>query len=98
MIQTSIHQKDIPEAVIRDSRGTLISEGLRVAYNYQGSVAIGKIISCVSTWKSVRGGVEDKMWWSSYFTLKILNENGFISTVKNPNSFVIIYTPLNYGA
>lgn len=90
MIQTDEHQEFAPEAITKDSRGTLIQEGLRVAYNYQGSVVIGHIISCLSTWKVARPGVGDKKWWYCKFELKVLNEDGHISTVKNPNSFVII--------
>ena len=44
-IQDYYHQENIPETIIRDSRGTLIEEGLRVAYNYGGAVAIGTIVS-----------------------------------------------------
>ncbi len=90
MIQTSEHQEHAPENVIRDSRGTLIEKGLRVAYNYQGAVILGNIVTYKSTWKVARPGVGDNKWWYCSFELKVLNEDGHISTVKNPNSFIII--------
>lgn len=89
-IQDYYHQENIPETIIRDSRGTLIEEGLRVAYNYGGAVAIGTIVSYKCLWKIARPGVAPKNWWYCKFELKVRNEDGHISTVKNPNSFVII--------
>jgi hypothetical protein len=90
MIQRYYHQELSPNAIVRDSRGTLIQKDLRVAYNYQGAVIIGQIISCKSTWDVERPGVGSNKWWYCNFELKVLNEEGHISTIKNPNSFVII--------
>jgi len=83
-------QELAPAIITHDSRGNFIKEGATVAYNYQGSVKLGKIISCSCKWKVVRKDIAPKSWWSCVFELKILNEEGFTSTVKNPNSFLII--------
>jgi len=79
-----------PEKIIRDSRGVLIEEGLTVAYNYQGSVKKGKILEYESEWKISRPDSFPKNWWSCKFKMKVLNEDGHISIIKNPNSFIII--------
>ena len=88
-IYTTNRQVKKPEPITRDSRGTLIEPGLRVAFNHSGDVIIGTIVSVKSDWKeeTYRGKFEE---WKFVFALKIENEYGSISTVHNPNSFVII--------
>ena len=90
-IHTSLQKENSPEPITRDSRGTEIQLGLRVAYNYQGDVIIGTIKELKrNEWKAVRKGTGTSMWWSLKFELLIENEEGHISKVKNPNSFVLI--------
>jgi len=86
MIQLSYRNTTIkPEKLTKDSRGIIIEPGLRVAYNYSGDVVIGKIIELKkSEWKN------NGHFWNLDFELHIENENGKISKIKNPNSFVII--------
>lgn len=74
-----------PETIERDSRGILIEEGLRVAYNQSGNVVIGVITTLKKNeWESTNSG------WRLKFEIHIKNEEGGTSKVKNPNSFVII--------
>lgn len=89
MIQTFFIQKTAPERISRDSRGTRIEAGKRVSYNQNGNVIMGHIVSCESSWHIQRKW-EDNYIWSCKFRLRILNEDGNVSIVKNPNSFVII--------
>jgi hypothetical protein len=85
MIRSIYYQTEQPEIVVRDSRGTTIAPGLRVAYNRSGDVAIGTIEKLAKNdWR------KDKYGWRLHFELVIKNENGDTSTVKNPNAFVII--------
>tara|TARA_R110000868_G_scaffold95085_2_gene261798 strand:- start:358 stop:618 length:261 start_codon:yes stop_codon:yes gene_type:complete len=74
-----------PAVVNRDSRGVLIEEGLKVAYNQSGNVVLGVIkkFKC-SEWSATKSG------WRLKFILLIENEEGQLSKVKNPNSFVVI--------
>lgn len=85
-IQESYYQKDEPAKFERDSRGTLIEPGLRVAYNHSGAISLGKIIEIKkNSWEMIQGR------WRLKFEMHIENEEtGSTSTVKNPNSFVII--------
>jgi len=39
----------LPEPIDKDHRGTLIEEGLSVAYNHSGSVEVGTIVSIKRT-------------------------------------------------
>lgn len=81
-----MYSKEKPETILRDHRGTLIEPGLRVAYNFSGDVAIGTIIELKrNEWKEVR-----KEYWSHKFELRVQNENGHISKIKNWRSFVIV--------
>lgn len=87
-IQTSVRRNTSPEKIIRDSRGTLIEPGLRVAYNYSGDIAIGNIKEVKKNkWKP---SCSMGMYWILDFEMLVENENGPISKIKNPNSFVII--------
>jgi hypothetical protein len=75
-----------PEKITRDHRGTLIENGLHVAYNRSGSVDIGVILSIPKNeWKERGYG-----GWLLNFEMQIQAEDGHISKIKNPNSFVII--------
>jgi hypothetical protein len=75
-----------PEKITRDHRGTLIEDGLRVAYNRSGDVDLGVIVSIVKNeWKPRSYG-----GWMLNFEIHIQAEDGHVSKVKNPNSFVII--------
>jgi hypothetical protein len=77
MIQSTYYRTEQPEIVTKDSRGTTIAPGLRVAYNRSGDVTIGTIEKLANNdWRN--------------FKLVIKNEDGNTSTVKNPNAFVII--------
>ena len=85
MIHRNSTMEKQPEPIKRDSRGTEIAEGLRVAFNRSGDVAIGKIVRVVkNSWKC-------STWrWHLTFEIHIEGEDGRISKVKNPNSFIII--------
>jgi hypothetical protein len=85
-IQTYICSDVKPEPVLRDSRGVKIDLGLRVAFNKGGYVKIGKIISFDrNEFVQSRNN-----WWSLKFVLIIENEDSSKSTIRNPNSFIII--------
>lgn len=78
--------KTPPAPVTDDHYGTPILPGRKVAFNKSGEVALGTIIALKrSEWKLSR-----QDWYSLKFALKIKNQDGSISTVTNPNSFVII--------
>lgn len=86
-----MYQVNKPEPVTKDHKGTEIKPGLRVAYNQSGDVILGTIISLDSNdWKPSRAGYIPEQRWYLNFKLKIKNEAGHISTVKNHRSFVII--------
>lgn len=90
-IRTSIHQEKEPDPVVKDSRGTSIYYGLRVACNIAGYVKIGTIRAIKQNiWKVSRSGVAPKNWWSLQFKMEVELEDGTFSIIKNPNSFLII--------
>ena len=74
-----------PGIVERDSRGTLISPGLRAAYNLSGDVVVGTIVEVKKNKWNSKGND-----WRLEFEIHIMGENGKLSKIKNPNSFVII--------
>lgn len=77
-----------PAKIERDHRGTLIAEGLRVAFNRSGDVVLGTIKEYKRCdWYVPKGSP----WrWCLKFEIHIEDENGHVSKIKNPNSFVII--------
>jgi hypothetical protein len=76
----------VPPKITEDSRGTKIEEGERVAFNCSGDVVIGKIQKIIKNkWKKTRD-----TWVSLEFEIEIEREDGHVSKIKNPNSFVII--------
>jgi len=86
---TSWEDKE-PQRVDKDSKGKLIKNDSKVAYNRSGDVVTGTIIRLKkSEWvlSDVRG---NKNWWRLRFELEIRGDDGVISTIKNPNSFIII--------
>ena len=91
MIQTGIsnwnNYIERPNVVTRDHRGTEICEGLRVAFNRSGDVLIGKIITVK---KNKWIYIDSRMFWRLVYEIHIEAEDGTISKVKNPNSFVVI--------
>ena len=91
MIQITILADKKPNPIIRDSRDTLIEEGLKVAYNQSGDVVLGVIKELKrSEYTGECSAGLAKIWWRLNFELHILNEYGNESKIKNPNSFVII--------
>ena len=86
------HQSEFkPNPIIRDSRGVLFEPNMRIAYNRSGDVVIGKIKEVIrNEWVVARQGVEPKKWWSLKFEMIVEGEDGLISKIKNPSSFVII--------
>ena len=88
MINSNFYGKDCPEIINKDSNGVVIKPGSRIAYNRSGSVILGEIVSLDrSEWKV------DKYYersWYLMFSLKVKDLDGTVSTIKNPNSFVII--------
>jgi len=89
-IQTTKHQEERPPTRLTDSNNVPFNVGDTVAYNYMGMVIKGKIVSYESGWRETRPGVDNKMWWSIKFKMEVRNEEGHISTLSNPNSFIII--------
>lgn len=86
---TSWEDKE-PQRVDKDSKGKLIKNDSKVAYNRSGDVVTGTIIRLKkSKWKlaDFRG---DRKWWKLQFELEIRGDDGVISIIKNPNSFIII--------
>lgn len=79
-----------PDEISKDSRGVEIEAGLTVAYNRAGVIATGVIMSFRSRWRPTRPGLGKTKWWSTYFEMKIKGDDGKISNIKNPNSFIII--------
>jgi hypothetical protein len=86
MIRTAYYYQDNEPLIIdRDSRGTFIAPGLRVAYNHSGNVVAGTIFEVKKNiWENLRNE------WRLKFEIHIMGENGKLSKIKNPNSFVII--------
>lgn len=90
MIHLTNKELKKPPKITRDSRGTLIEEGLRVAYNYSGDVRIGTIVRLKKSDWTMRKNKGQFSDWIINFQLEIMGENNILSTIKNPNSFVII--------
>lgn len=92
MIETGIgnwngEQNEAPAIITRDHRGVEICEGLRVAFNRSGYTLIGKIIEVKKNkWRYI----ESRKLWELIFEIEIESEDGDVSKIKNPNSFVII--------
>lgn len=80
-----------PQSIIRDRRGILFEPNMRVAYNRSGDVVIGTIKEITkNVWNVSRQGIEPKKWWNLRFEMIVEGEDGLISKIKNPNSFVVI--------
>lgn len=84
-----------PEQFAEDCYGKKIQKGLRVAFNYQGSVRLGTIVELKrSEWKREdwRWSDEGKYLWDlKHFELYIQGDGiEKMSKIKNPDSFVII--------
>lgn len=78
-----------PEPITKDSRGSEIKVGSKVAYNISGSVVLGVIISIKKNdW--IRTPTSSSNGWTCPFSIEIENEDLHISTIKNPNSFIIL--------
>lgn len=86
MIRTDSFGLNKPEPINSDSRGCNIETGFRVAYNRSGDVVIGTIMNYSSEWVFS----ERQKYWRLNFKMVIQHESGNISTISNPNSFVII--------
>jgi hypothetical protein len=81
----------MPPVVLNDSRGTLILEGAKVAYNRSGEVVLGTIVEVRhNKWIKKTSRNSTHYHWRLKFEMEIKNENGDKSMIKNPNSFVII--------
>ena len=90
MIDTVKHSATQPKPILTDSMMTLIRVGDTVYFNRSGAVQIGTITKVVkNTWDDVRLGSEGKKWWSLKFEVEITCVDGKVSSIKNPNSFLI---------
>ena len=89
-IETNPMHKKKPGFIIADCYGTPIKSGASVAFNYCGAVRKGTIEWTTTYWKAGRPGVDGTVWWNLKFILAVKNEDGKISNIKNPNSFIII--------
>lgn len=90
-IQTTLYKSYKPSPIKRDSREKLIAVGEAVYFNRSGAVCFGTITDILrNEWKHVRiKDNGDKKWWSIKFELQVLAEDGKVSIVRNPNSFLI---------
>lgn len=76
-----------PLPISRDSRGVEFFIGARIAFNRSGDIKIGFIKEIKKNiWKRSYG--DD--YWRLDFEMIIENEDGKLSTIKNPNSFVLV--------
>lgn len=89
MVEITIIQEQKPDILRRDSRGTLIELGKRIAYNRSGTVVLGKIMWFRSDWKTMPNH-KDRNWWRIQFSMRVEGDDETVTTLKNPNSFVII--------
>lgn len=90
MIDTVKHSATQPKPIISDSMNTLIRLKDTVYFNRSDTVQIGNITKIVkNTWEDVRLGSEGKKWWSLKFEVEITGVDGKVSSIKNPNSFLI---------
>lgn len=90
-IHRDISQKEQPENITTDSRGSFIEYGKRVAYNKGGDVVIGTIVELKrNEYKLSKRSTKDWTFWNLDFELHVFGEDGNISKVKNPNCFVVI--------
>lgn len=88
-IRTSYWQDDEPNMVEADYKGSVFNNGRRVAFNYQGSIKLGRIVELKRTeWKKSN---YDTKRWQLKFELHIMGDNAEkVSKIKNPNSVVCI--------
>jgi len=78
-----------PEPITKDSRGTLIEIGARVAYQNKDGMTLGKLTSIKKNiWVPLHKGSTRS--WRLDFQIEILNEAGFTSTIKAAVNFIII--------
>ena len=90
-IRTRADGQKKPKPIDKDSRGTAIAIGLRVAYNFSGSVTMGHISEIRNIeWTPIKGRVNMWRTWECRYKIKVTNEDGHTSTIKNPNSFIVI--------
>lgn len=90
-IPTTLLRKTKPDLIAHDSRGIKIEHGLRIAYNQSGNIVIGTILSFTCDWTKIRIGADNMDWWNCKFTMNVMSEDKLTpSTLKNPNSFVIL--------
>lgn len=73
----------------RDNRGTLITVDCRVAYNYSGQIAIGKV-------QSVRPAVITGLCAGKRASIKVIMEHPKrttkqVSEVKDPKNVMVIF-------
>lgn len=75
--------------ITKDSHGTVIENGARVAFNKSGNVVLGRIVEVKqNVWKQSNWGRGQHYFLK--FKMIVEDEEGVESTLKNPNSFVII--------
>lgn len=86
------HQQSRPDPVSRDSRGKGIKPRAYVAYNKSGSVKLGYICDILrNEWKIARNGVGNNKWWYLKYEATVINaDTEEITTVRNPNSLIIL--------
>jgi hypothetical protein len=88
-IRRSFYQEQEPKKIEKDSKGSFIKNDRKVAYNRSGDVVTGSIISIKKN-KWTRTGGRTIPHWSLSFELEVRGDDGVISIIKNPNSFVMI--------
>ena len=74
--------------VVKDVYDNIISEGRRVAYNYQGEVRIGYVVGVTNT---KRNGKLVNTWTKEpYLVISVRQPNGSVSKVANRKNLVVI--------
>jgi len=91
-IRTDYRQDEKPNMVEADYKGSVFNNGRRVAFNYQGSIRLGRIIELKKTeWVSDSGRDGNHKYWRLNFELHIQGDGiDKVSKIKNPNSVVCI--------
>jgi hypothetical protein len=68
--------------IVCDSRGTEITRGARVAYNQSGQVVPGVVLD--------PGEPKRVSQWHVVYRIRIENDLGHVSVVKNANSVLVL--------
>lgn len=77
----------------RDTRGTVIAAGARVAYNLSGYVVEGRVLSHSARWKPLSWNPEGRWYWTFKIELQHAacgHGKGHVSTVREPKGILVL--------